>query len=59
MKRTKDAQSWQYEILESDDGETSLQIKGPMDASTAANMIRELPPLLRERVSASLTVDLS
>jgi len=59
MKRTKDAQSWQYEILESDDGETSLQIKGPMDASTAANMIKELPPLLRERVSASLTVDLS
>ena len=59
MKRTKDAESWHYEILESEEGETTLQIKGPMEASTAANMIRELPPLLKDRAGASLTVDLS
>jgi phospholipid/cholesterol/gamma-HCH transport system permease protein len=59
MKRTKDEQSWHYEILENEEGETTLHIKGPMEASTAANMIRDLPPPLMDRVSSSLTVDLS
>ncbi|MCP4666362.1 MAG: STAS domain-containing protein, partial [Deltaproteobacteria bacterium] len=60
MERAKEGlQSWQYEILKSDEGELSLQIKGSMDASTAANMIKELLPLLKGRASASLTVDLS
>jgi len=59
MKRVKDEQSWQYNIVKSDEGGIVLHIKGLMDASTAANMIRELTPPLKDHASPSLTVDLS
>jgi phospholipid/cholesterol/gamma-HCH transport system permease protein len=59
MKIPENPQSWQYEISESSEGGTALQIQGRMDSSAAASMIKELLPLLKDRVRTSLTVDLS
>ena len=58
MKSPKIQQSHQYEISENVDGNITLYIQGGMNASNAASMIRELRPLLQDRLPPSLTIDL-
>lgn len=57
MKTSKNLQTCQYEISESDEGGITLQIQGSMDASNAGSMIKGLSSLLKDRLHASLTVD--
>ena len=47
-----------YDITESGDGSVTLQIHGNLNASNSGSMIREIEPILQERLPASLTVDL-
>lgn len=58
MNVLKKVKSCQYEISESNDGTITLHIQGRMDAFNAASIIKELNPLLQDRLSGSLTVDM-
>jgi phospholipid/cholesterol/gamma-HCH transport system permease protein len=58
MAAITDKPSYHYQTSESDDGGITLQLRGSMDASSAAPMIRELGALLQDRPPASVTVDL-
>jgi len=58
MKRSKNIESCKYQAIESDDGSIRLHMQGRMDASNGARLIKGLSSLLKDRLSASLTVDL-
>lgn len=58
MNVLKKVKSCQYEISESNDGGITLHIQGRIDAFNAASIIKELNPLLQDRLSGSLTVDM-
>lgn len=59
MGTFKNPESCQYEVSEGDEGAVTLNIRGRMDASSAAPMIRELSAALQDRTLSSLTVDLT
>ena len=58
MNTFKNSQSCQYEISESDAGGITLYLKGSMNATNAAPMIKELSSFLRNNLPHSLTIDL-
>jgi len=59
MGTFKNQQPCQYEVSGIDEGAVTLNIRGSMDASSAAPMIRELNAALQDRALSSLTVDLT
>ena len=59
MGTFKNQQPCQYEVSGIDEGAVTLNIRGRMDASSAAPMIRELNTALKDRALFSLTVDLT
>lgn len=58
MKASRNLQSSQYDISENGKGGITLQLRGRMDASNAASMIKELDSLIGGRDFSSVTVDL-
>jgi phospholipid/cholesterol/gamma-HCH transport system permease protein len=58
MKTSNTMPSYQCVVTESDGGGITLHLKGRMDVSNAAPMMRELQSLLEDWPPASLTVDL-
>ena len=58
MKNSKNTQSSWYEVAECDDEGITLHFHGKMDASSSGPMIRDLTPLIKDRLPSSLTVDL-
>lgn len=58
MKASRNLQSSQYDISENGKGGITLPLRGRMDASNAASMIKELGSLIGGRDFSSVTVDL-
>jgi phospholipid/cholesterol/gamma-HCH transport system permease protein len=57
MTTLDDSQPCEYEISENEGGIT-LHMRGSLNAANAAFMIRDLQPLLKDRLPSPLTVDL-
>jgi phospholipid/cholesterol/gamma-HCH transport system permease protein len=58
METDLEPQPDRYEILEKDEGNITLHIRGSINASNAASLVKDTGSVLQERSGSSLTVDL-
>src|SRR4030042_478494 len=58
METVQEPQPDGYEILEKDEGNITLLIRGSINASNAASLVKDISSVLQERSGLSLTVDL-